>query len=532
MPRFQNLLKLHLPFFLLFIGTAWFYGQFESINEGPFSRHQWRQADCLSITNHYYEQDLPFLEPEIYWQGDEGDGKTISEFPLLYYVVGNVWKVTGKQYWIYRLISFSILLFGIFYLKKAANQLLNNQFWSTFVAIFFFTSPLLGYYGNNFLINTNALGLALIGSYHAYIFLKKRSQKPLLYSCVFFLFAGLFKLTALLLFFGFGAIFLWQVIIEKSWKTRWKHFLPYLSTLLLFVIWFKYVDYYNSKHLSQIFLQGTMPIWEMSWENIQNNWSSLIYSLTPEFFNPYILVGLFVFFIFISFKQKGRNTGIFALTSIILFGVILYLILFFQVFDVHDYYLINLTIIVPLILLSCLFFLKNTNQKVFTHIGSKIIGSALLGLLIYSTAIQTRIKYRVDQNWVINSPIIDNETRDFWTWYHWNYAKTKAELTNIEPYLSSIGITKEDKVISLSDKSINISLYLMNRKGYTSFWMMKNKKIEEITDLTKRMELWISWGAHYLIIYDESQLKEEYLQPYLSNEIGRRNNVRIYQIAS
>ena len=186
MIRFQRFVNHNLLFFLLFAGTAWFYGQFSSMTEGPYSRHQWRQTDCLSITQQYYEHDLPFLEPEIYWQGDEGNGKTISEFPLLYYVVGNVWKITGKHHWIYRCISFFILLIGLFYLKKAANELLNNHFWSTFVVLFFFTSPLLAYYGNNFLINTNAPGLALIGGYHSYSFLRNRQRKALIYSCIFF----------------------------------------------------------------------------------------------------------------------------------------------------------------------------------------------------------------------------------------------------------------------------------------------------------------------------------------------------------
>ena len=119
--------------------------------------------------------------------------------------------------------------------------------------------------------------------------------------------------------------------------------------------------------------------------------------------------------------------------------------------------------------LTVLFYLKNERPSLFTHRGTQLIGVLGLLFLIYSTAVRTRIKYSTDEKWAINSPVIDEETRNFWNWYHWDYGKTKASLAGIESYLLSIGIEPDDQVISLSDGSINISLYLMNRKGVYSF---------------------------------------------------------------
>jgi hypothetical protein len=273
-----------------------------------------------------------------------------------------------------------------------------------------------------------------------------------------------------------------------------------------------------------------MPIWDMSWSKILYNCERLSRTLAPEFFNRYAFVALLPLFIIISFRSKARKTGVFALTAIVLFGSLLYMTLFFQVFDLHDYYLINISVVIPLMLLSCLFFLKNTRPNTFLHIRTKIAGIIVLGFLIYATAARTRIKYRTDDNWAINAPVIDEETRNYWNWYHWHYAKTKNALTGIEPYLSSIGVNSDDKIVSLSDGSINVSLYLMNRKGFTAFWLMKNEENMKISNPSERMEKWISWGAKYLIIYDENQLSEEYLQPYLTEKIGQRKNVHVFEL--
>ena len=84
-------MKTKIIFFALFVFLSWFYGLFDTMDRGPYSQHQWRQVDCLSITENYYQNNLPFLEPEMHWQGEGESGKAISEFPILYYAVGKMW---------------------------------------------------------------------------------------------------------------------------------------------------------------------------------------------------------------------------------------------------------------------------------------------------------------------------------------------------------------------------------------------------------------------------------------------------------
>ena len=91
----------------------------------------------------------------------------------------------------------------------------------------------------------------------------------------------------------------------------------------------------------------------------------------------------------------------------------------------------------------------------------------------------------------------------------------------ISPYLRSIGINKNDRVISLSDVSINISLYLMNQKGWTNYGInMDTNKIKEKIDL----------GGKYLFIYNDDNLKDQRLKSFINNKIGEFKGIKIYAL--
>lgn len=524
MKRSYSPFQINIIYGVLFLTIAWFYGNFDTMDRGPYSRHQWRQSDCLSITQHYYQDNLPFLEPEVHWRGEGETGKTISEFPIVYYSVAKIWQVVGKHYWIYRLMNFLILAIGLFYLKKLSLKILGDNFWAIFVPILLFSSPLLAYYGNNFLMNVNALSFAIIAAYHFYRHRTEKSYKHLIYACTFFLFAGLFKITSLLLFLGLGSIFLYEMLFnERSLKQRWKELLPYAGTLLLILGWYSYAGHYNANNMSMVFLQGLLPIWDISMEDIYSNWKLLNNDLLPAYFNVSVLFLLLMSFIGLIINRKKAHPYLLALMVILSGGIGIYLLLFFQVFNVHEYYLINLLIVIPLMSLLILHFLKTNHRTIFDSKALKVTASIGLLFLIYSAAIKTLVKYDVGASWVKNSAVLDKADIEFWQWYHWNYNNTYKDLETIEPYLEELGIEKEDKVISLPDGSITITLNLMNRNGYNSYGYRSFSDQE-------RIEKEIGWGAKYLIVNDTSILHEEYIQPFIGNKIGATDHVFIYKL--
>ncbi|MBN1251054.1 MAG: hypothetical protein JXR51_07405 [Bacteroidales bacterium] len=99
-------------------------------------------------------------------------------------------------------------------------------------------------------------------------------------------------------------------------------------------------------------------------------------------------------------------------------------------------------------------------------------------------------------------------------------ANTEA-LETITPFLNSIDITYNDKVLFMSDGSFNISLYLMNRKGYTATNNSSEKRI------MKQLNL-----VDYLIVNDTSYVSIPYLKARIDKPIGTYKNISIYSLKS
>lgn len=113
--------------FLLFI-VSWLYNYVGILFYPPYSIHAWRQADCLSFVLNFYKENLSFWETEINQSGDSIHGKTVSEFPIIYYTVAQLWKVFGQHESIFRLINISIVFFGLFNLHRLGKLILKDSF--------------------------------------------------------------------------------------------------------------------------------------------------------------------------------------------------------------------------------------------------------------------------------------------------------------------------------------------------------------------------------------------------------------------
>ncbi len=153
----------------------------------------------------------------------------------------------------------------------------------------------------------------------------------------------------------------------------------------------------------------------------------------------------------------------------------------------------------------------------------KIAAIIILLFIIFNTASITRLKYSKNDFISKNTFVLDEVTTNYWSWYHWYYSVTFKSLETIEPYLRSIGINRSDLVISLPDQSINISLYLMNQKGYSGFGYSHLQDAE-------RMNYLIQKGAKYLIVNDRSILENDYMKPFIQKPLGEYGDTKIFDL--
>lgn len=503
-PKYSLLLLLGLLIILFFI-----YGFDTILFLRPQSVHQWRQCDCLSFSQNFYHNDGTFFSPVINYLGRDGDGKTVSDFPLLYYGIGKLWQVTGYHEYIYRLIVLLISFSGMAALAKTVEGILKDSFMGIFAALILFSSTIFVYYSNNFLMNVPAFSFALIALFFFYKFYDLGKNKFLIISMVFFLTGGLLKTPSLMSFVAILGIFVLEQISPLQFGKNRKLFskpkrqiFPFLLLITLTTLWYWYAASYNTKHNTGIFLIGILPIWEINMAHILNIIHMARILWLSSYHSKVMQVIAIVLFIVVLSSYKKSNKFLWYFMALLGVGFLLYLVLFFQVFNHHDYYLINQLIFMLSIFTAFFYLLKNSYPKIFNSI---LFRSLLILLLTYNVNVCAQNIYnRYHVHW-LNS-----------------YVTETKGLEKITPYLRSLGIKRNDPMLVEQDPSFDITLYLMDQKGYTTFGGYFRDSLEIRKEIKKDLK--------YMIVTDSSLLKKPYLQPFIQYQIGRWNKYYIFKL--
>jgi hypothetical protein len=119
--------------------------------------------------------------------------------------------------------------------------------------------------------------------------------------------------------------------------------------------------------------------------------------------------------------------------------------------------------------------------------------------------------------------LLNKNELDFYAWYHDYYREKASAFETIEPYNRSLGIKREDLVISYGDASPNYMLYLMDQKGFSDFG--------EETSSAERVRNCISNGAKYLFVTDTASVDHiDYMKPFLAKPFGHYKSIFIYDL--
>jgi len=516
-------------FLLLLLALSLLYGYQHTGKMLPASIHQWRQADCYSIASNYYHEGMKFFKPSMHFIGESETGYVAAEFPIVYYTVAGLWKVFGQKVWIFRMINILIVFAGLLALFKFTEKLLKDSVWALMTTLLLFTSPILIFYTNNFIADAPAFGLSLIGLYFFYSFYQSKSLKMLYIACVFFLFGALLKVTAALLFIAIAGVFVFEQLSliktknnEKLFDKPLKHALPLLMVFMLAFTWYFYAAAFNNKYNGEYFLLGVLPIWDMKYPHIIQISRALNENLVYQFFNVYTLVITLCMFALLLIKWEVAHRFFKWALLFIFGGSVAYLLLFYKVFDVHDYYLLNLLIFMALVPPVFLKLIKDAHASFFNNHRVKIAFLLLLLFNVYYAFQKNSIKYTAKQEVWQYSFLNRSDEADYWRWFHWHYNTYIKAYETITPYLRSLGIERTDRVISINDHSPNISLALMDVKGVTDF----GKSI-----LTaERMQYEIDRGAKYLIVNKPEMLEQEFLQDFIKYPMGNYHNISIFDL--
>jgi len=506
----SNQNKYHFVFFCFAIVLlSWSFHYFEIFNYAPHATHSWRQTDSTSFAQNYYEDGLNFFSPRIHHL-ERGEGFVCpSEFPILYYLTASIWSIFSPHDGVLRLLNFLILVMGLFSISKVTLKLTNDVFYALAIPLLLMGSPIIAFYGFNFLPNGPAFGLALMGVSFFFYFYKTKHQKWLLGSGLLFLLGGLLKVTILVPFIALFIIFLLEKInlirfkSEKIFPQKWWVLPFFIGIFLIIGCWMMWVKNYNLKHDSSVFITQAKPIWNLSAHKIKSIWEWILRDGAPQYYHfttRYLIFVSTVILLF--FLRKKQSKFMYLFNLLIVLGTLGIFLLLYQQFFIHDYYVIDNMILPTVIFISSFYILK----KHFPKIGNHILTKTLIGVFI------------IFNLWIARLSIEERSNNAFSHIFNPNYQITYSKKMEAQAFLKELGITRDKKVLTVPDVSPNFNLNYFNLKGWSEFAMPERPFPPNTT------KEFIKLGAEYLIITDEKYLNHKHFKPFTKYPLGNFEN--------
>lgn len=412
--------------------------------------HFIRQTDGMAFMMGYYQFGNSFFEPRVYdLLGEEG--KAASEFPLMYYIGAGLAKIFGPSMGIMRGLSLFISVLGLWSLFQIFYKETRRFLLSFCGAILSCLGVVYYYYSLNTVPDIHALGLSMLAWYFFHRFYLGSNKKHLYLAGLFFTLASLIKVTYLIqpiaAFIAIGLFFPKNDILAGWNRKQWLKGsgLMLLIAALCSLAWVIYAKYYNQLHGNWYFLSKSRPIWELSGEQIRQQFIFVSEYWGESFFHVRIWKLWGIIFLFNCYGTYKFRTIWNSIHWILLAGLSAYVLLFYQQFADHDYYFL---LFYPWFAFSLLALFVNLLQ-----LFPRIFNGVLLPLvfLFYGyiglKQSESLLTKRFAHKDIFAAPCLP--------------------LTGFYQTLDSLHIPQDAHFVILGDISINGAQYFIRRPGYS-----------------------------------------------------------------
>lgn len=496
----------------------------------PLPHHLWRQTTCLSITQEYAEGGNSFFEPAVqsFIADDATSGKTAAEFPIIYYVIGSLWKLIGRTEFAYRLIMLLLHAAGSWALFALTLRVLKDGALAVMVALFFFTVPTVVYFTLAFLPDVPALDFVLLGALALTRFMEAGGFRNGTATLFCFAMGGLLKITALMvpmaLFLALSA-----VLLVPAWRAKALFDLRRIpivwgGLILVFLIvaaWTWYAVRYNHWNSASYSVMGTWALWDIGEADrasaLRFGRDILIYQI---FDGPvwWALAGMLLVLIryvrWIPVELVLFNAFLFG-------GTVLYVLLWTIALNNHDYYFIA-PLVLPISLMLTFFWM--VRERWPQAITSRWTKATLFLLLVYHGAyaatnhqMRTQAGRPVDAAALL--PLYHDAELEHWRMtQYW----AMADLLDIVPLARKVGVLPQDLVITVPDESVCSALYLIEQHGFNEFGGVRMDSAT-VADRVRR-------GAKYLYLLGNDTAVTTPLEGWLDRRILAHGEVGIYDL--
>jgi hypothetical protein len=506
--------KQNIIFWSIILVLSIHFKFYETINLPPQSTDLWRQADCYSIALNYYQNGFHFLKPQVHFLFEQ-NGYAAGEFPLIYFIAAILFKFFGVHYFLFKGINLLIFYTGIFSLYKIALKLTKDSIFATILSILFFCTPVVFFYGNNFLSDVSALCFNIIGTLFLLNFLNSGNKKFITITAICLALGGLLKASAGIYLIAIICALCYELIFAKTksgyyavlHKNKYSLLLQLIGSSLCIFAWYLYAIKFNQSNQTVFFGTKAMkgwPLWENNFQEIKNT-LHLFKLLHIELLSAINLTFFVISILYLLVYIKMLDAFFLRIWLFLMLGLTFFICYFWKGFIEQQYYLVNL-IIFPVI-------------------------TILLAYTVFSERVKiSRLKYIFYSLAFVSTLLVIYHSKNMYKCYYkggWRHQKLDEVYytNNLESQLNLVGIKKTDKIISLSDGTPNGTLSMLNRRGWSSYTFSKQKGINK-----DDIELKIKQGAGFIVINDTSLLSNEAIKNYLHHKIGSYKNLYFYKI--
>ncbi len=336
-----------------------------------------------------------------------------------------------------RILHTFLFLGGILSTYFIAFHFLRRQLLSVFCSLLLFTSPLLVFYGNNFLSDVPSLSASFIGWAIFLGVYRKRKLGWIFLAFCFFTLGALLKASQAI---NFCMLFL--LLFNPVLPQYKEKLLLSILSLIPVVFWYYYAKSYNQIYHDSYYCLSIAPVWNVSLHDMGLGIWRMVVSLSKNYFwRPTSLLLLSsVYLLFKHRKKLEVDLQRLILSSFLL--TLLYILLFYQKMIGHEYYY---TLFFVLVLFTLIGLLKTYNrfhaENIFSHV--------LLFILLIPNILFCR-------------HFVAEKLRD-------SLYNTDLASPAMQDFLTAHAVTENKTILSIPDDSPNKTLCLLKRKGFTEF---------------------------------------------------------------
>lgn len=481
----------------------------------PYGIHQWRQTMNFSMIQNYHEESVPFHRPAMNnLLNEDNTGTFIMEFPLLQWLTA---FMPSDYFPYFRWLIFLTSLVGLYYGYKFAEFYLKDYFLSVGSMLMLILTPLMLYYNANYFTDIPAMswGIAAVHFWHLGYTSETNARKNYLIGTLFFLFGGLIRLTCLIFPFAFLAF-----CALRSWRS---HLFLWASVLIAGIFVIGWYAYQQNTNTYEMFLPPKTSLFLCDAQDLNR----VLYSFRDMQLNQlgFIFRNVFAYVVLVFIVTYGWKQSPALLRQLFIgtwIGSIAYVILWFKVFDVHDYYLIP---VLPAFFISMVWVIHYLKTWLTLRALRWLVG-VLMFFSLYHGYENFRLR---DFRPLKDACLHATRTEEgILLWFGFEDHIKWSKIRELSPYrtdtLQKLGIQRNDTAVCNFDISPTYVLSMLDLKGWTLF----NNPLNRYEDY----ENYVKRGARYLIHYGNSPAIEDIAKDSLLRKdlVFEHDSIRFYRL--